>query len=174
MLCDIQRSDASIASSYGPNSGNRPRRKTESRQRLGTGDGKFARPITADEGNPPATLPAIQVRANLFVDVILLGQPGIRNIQSGRAFRGRFAVVGVEVPPGTGRLRSLHQHVESPARVAVEILQQQTALGLRPMSECRFIGGESASRQHSDRRLSTDEPVGGQEVGRHTVMSSRA
>jgi hypothetical protein len=119
MLCDIQRSDASIASSYGPNSDSRSRTNTsKSRHRLGAGDGKLAGPVAADERDQAVMLPAMQVCANLFVDVVLLGQPGIRNVQARRAFRRRLAVVGVEVPPGTGWLRAVHQHIESPARAS--------------------------------------------------------
>jgi hypothetical protein len=111
---------------------------------FGRGDWEFAGSVTADEGYRPVPLPPVQVRTGLLVDLVLFGLPRRGHVEDVGVLRCRFAVVGVEIPAALRGLVPIHQQVEAPARVAVEILQPKGPLPLRPLAELRSAGAESA------------------------------
>ena len=123
------------------------------------GHGELAWPVAADERDQTLLLPTTQVARSCSSISSSSGSQGSATFQASRAFRRRLSVGFVEVPPRTGWLRAVHQHVEAATRVAVEIPEQQSGLSLRPPVECLSVHGESACRQNRDRRLRANEPV---------------
>ena len=97
----------------------------ERRQRLPAGRREPARPVAADEGDLAVALPAVQVVADLLVDLVLLRPPGLRDAQGRSTPRRRLAVVVVEVPPTTDGPVTVHEHAVRAARPPVEVLHQQ-------------------------------------------------
>jgi hypothetical protein len=82
--------------------------RLERRDRFGPGDGELPRAVAAGQPDLPGPLPFVQVPADFPVDVVLCGwrRPG----QVEAAGRGRLTVVGVEVPPATGRIAAVHEY----------------------------------------------------------------
>ncbi len=71
-----------------------------------------------------------------------------------------LAVVCVEVPATPSRFASIHEDPQSTARVAVEVLHQQTPTppGPDPALEIRKRCGEAARRKHVDDAQLLNEP----------------
>lgn len=103
----------------------------ESVQRFRARHRELARPIAAHKRRDALAFPAVQIIANLRVDVVLTRCVGCGHIQCRRAARRRLPVGRIEVPGTTRRLVAVEQQTEPPAGIAVEVLQP-AAVHARP------------------------------------------
>src|ERR1700748_2769998 len=118
--------------------------------RFGRGDGELARAVTTDERYVAVALPAVQVGADLLVDLVFIGSPWRRGPKAVTARRRGLAVVGVEIPPALRGLVAVHQQVEPPPRIAVEVLQLECVMARGPVGEALAVGAESAREAFAD------------------------
>ncbi|CAM5603578.1 hypothetical protein SCYAM73S_06788 [Streptomyces cyaneofuscatus] len=96
---------------------------------LAPGGGEAPRAVPADEGDVAVALPAVEVAADLVVDVVLARPPGAPDVEGVLSPGRGFAVVVVQVPPSAGRVVAVHQQIVPLAHPVVEALQPE-GLGL--------------------------------------------
>ena len=108
----------------------------EARQRalgLGRGDGEQTRAVGADG----VEVHAVEVAADLLVDVVLAGLVGLGHLEGRLLLRRGFAVVLVVVPAAADGVGAVHQDVEAAALVAVEVLHAEARAVAGPLGENR-------------------------------------
>lgn len=125
---------------------------------LGVGDREQPRAVAAGEIDA-FVLPAVQVGADLRVDVVLDRQRRRRDVEAA-VCRWRLAVVGVEVPPAAGRFAAVHEHVVQDPGMAVEVLQAQPAPAVGPGGELGGAGHEAARPVHGHPGRAQQPPGG--------------
>ena len=104
-------------------------------QRLLAGSREQSRAVPADELDAVLALPAVEVAAYFFVDLVLDDGRRRRHVQALDPAGWRLPVVGVQVPPAPGGLGAVHEDAVPPPRVPVEVLHPQAAASVGPGDE---------------------------------------
>ena len=137
---------------------------------FGRRDGEQPRAVVADQARQ---VHAVEVVADLLVDVVFPRLVWLRDFKRRLLFRRRFAVVFVVVPSVADRFVAVHQHVEAAPLVAVEVLHAEAACARLPTrrSPCgtarRWVSAGCRRRDPAVRRRWTNRSAAC-EVGSYT------
>jgi hypothetical protein len=116
--------------------------------RLAPGHSELPRTVFAGQRHLAGFVPPVQIPPDLLVDLVLAQARRTGHVEPVRG--RRLPVLLVEVPPPAGRLARVHEDVQPPPRVPVEVLEQQPAPPppLRPRRELLLAGTEPPGRPH--------------------------